>query len=37
MFKGHVSFLYVSCMKFPTNQFVGNFCLFKNKKKPLKT
>jgi len=23
--KGHMSILYVSCMKFPTNQFVGNF------------
>jgi hypothetical protein len=25
MFKGHVSFLYVSCKKFLTNQFVRNF------------
>jgi hypothetical protein len=24
MFKGHMSFLYVGCMKFPTNRFVRN-------------
>jgi hypothetical protein len=24
--KGHMSILYVSCIKFPTNRFVGNFC-----------
>jgi len=28
--KGHISFLYISCMKFPTNRFVGNFCPFFN-------
>jgi hypothetical protein len=26
MFKGHMSFLYVRCMKFPANWFAGNFC-----------
>jgi hypothetical protein len=26
--KGHMSILYMSCMKFPTNRFVGNFCLY---------
>jgi hypothetical protein len=30
MFKGHMSFLYVGCRKFPTNQFVRNFCPFIN-------
>jgi len=24
--KGHMSILYVSCRKFPTNRLVGNFC-----------
>jgi hypothetical protein len=28
MLKGHMSFLYVNFKKFPTNQFVGNFCPF---------
>jgi fucose permease len=26
MFKGHMSILYVGCMKFLTNWFVENFC-----------
>jgi len=26
MFKGYISFLYVGCRKFPTNQFLGNLC-----------
>jgi hypothetical protein len=32
MFKGHMLFLYVYCMKFPINRFIGNFCLFQNHK-----
>jgi hypothetical protein len=26
MFKGHVSFLFMGYRKFPTNQFIENFC-----------
>jgi hypothetical protein len=26
VFKWHMSLLYVGCMKFPTNRFVGNLC-----------
>jgi hypothetical protein len=30
MLKGHMSLLYVSCRKFLTNRFVGNFYSFRN-------
>jgi hypothetical protein len=26
MFKEHMSILYVGCIKFPTNGFIGNLC-----------
>jgi hypothetical protein len=32
-----MSLLYVGCIKFPTNHFVGNFCPLKKKKKKKKT
>jgi glycogen synthase len=31
-----MSLLYVGCIKFPTNHFVGNFCPLKKKKKKKK-